>query len=385
MRKIIIRPAEESRRRASGGAIVGVIAIALVFFAASRNKPPVPLPPRATVTETVTVTVTITVPPENTSGSTGSSGSTGPPLPARLEVNRQQLSFNGPALELVRISNAGEEPLAIDKPVSPHASFRLSSDCDAPLGKSDQCVVAVAYDDTVAGSMKTSLRIASNGGDATVALIGNARRIPVVELKSLDFGKRAVGSTGETQSARFTNSSPLPINVGNASVPAPFHLVQDGCAGAKVAPGGNCDVVVDFDPTAPGVQSGELRIVAVAGNVIGHAAVSGYAYVQPPVKLVMNPPQIDFGMARERRIQTINVTNPGPRPAVIRGVQLVPPKGPFNIDDNCHDRTLAPNDKPCVIRVVLMRPAMRGGEMAKVVITYEGGQEIAGGTAHQAQ
>jgi len=375
MQKIFVEIVDDDSRRRKSGAAVLLIGLGLLFFAGWKSEPRV-------VTETVTVTQTVAV-SQTTSTTSTTSTQPPPPTPPQLTVNRTELRFTQAVVQLVRLTNLGDEPLTVARPAGGNASFPLSSDCSAPLAKNASCAIAVAFDPAVTGSSRGTIRINSNGGTATIALVGEARPLPAIELQPIDFGKRLVGSSGETHTLRLSNSGAAPLAVRAAMTHSPFNVVRDGCEGMRLAAGGGCDVVVDFDPTAAGPQRDELRIDSPSGALIAHSALSGYAYVEVPVKLVLTPPQVDIPALERRRVQTIAVSNPGPRTAVIRDVKLVPNDGTFRIKDTCSGKTLAPNAPPCRIDVILAGPVLHGAAIRKVVVTYDGGSESADVIVHE--
>ena len=104
----------------------------------------------------------------------------------------------------------------------------------------------------------------ANSGAVTLPAAGQTISMAVVGPSSLDFGKHIVG----------TGSTPVPVILANAgSDPlAITMIVRSGDFAAThdcpdtLPPGGECHIVVSFQPTTVGVCTGELTISNDAGT-----------------------------------------------------------------------------------------------------------------------
>src|SRR4029079_15035409 len=186
-------------------------------------------------------------------------------LPAAIPF-APQLAGTSSAAQLLRLRNDGGEALSVAKLTVNGDAFRLSHDCNAALAPNESCSAAIVFTPGAPGPQSGTFSVESNGGTATIALEGEGRSLPAVDLGGTDFGRAAVGTPVE-RIVRFINSSTAPIAVAKSSVAAPFAIAADGCSGT-VVPGGNCDVHVQFRPAGEGSATGELLLAAAHGTVI---------------------------------------------------------------------------------------------------------------------
>lgn len=264
------------------------------------------------------------------------------PAPAALAADPTSLQFTEPVTQVVHLRNTGDELLTIKQPAANSASFRVTSDCTAPLARNESCVVSVAFNPN-AGDGKDQLNIDSNGGSATIALTGSVPSVPAVELPALEFGKRLLGTPGKPLAVHYLNPTPTAVSLGPSSTTAPFNVWKDNCTKMQIGSGLGCDVFLTFDPVKAGPQKGELRIVTAGGNLAAHAALSGDAFVvqEPPPQLSLTP--LDFGrqpVGKEGDARTLTLTNTTTSPVVIGPASTNPP---FRImRDDCLKTTLQP-------------------------------------------
>lgn len=372
MRRITVRfpqsSEDERRKRQKRGAAAALLIVATLLGASWASAPP-PAPPKPVVTtQTVPAGPAIAPPPVL--------------APAKLVATPLQLTFGlTPAPQIVRVSNGGDLPLPLDAPTVRGKSFRLSSDCPPQLAKNESCGIAVVFDASVAGSARDMLTI----GFAQISLTGTAPPRPPVDLQPLDFGQSVFGARGEPRRIRLTNFSATSMGIGEVEVPKPFRAIGDACSGAQLPPSGVCDVAVGFEPPAASAYEAELRIVGRRNELIARAALRGVAIAPkavqppslPPVRLVIEPKQLDFGRIVSRK-KTITITNPGPRAVRITDVTLAP-DGVFKVESQCRGVVLQANQR-CTVSVSVR--LFHGAAAARVVVEYDGGSESAGISAN---
>jgi len=375
MRRITVRfpqVGEDERRKRKRGASAALLMVVALLGASWASAPP-PAPPKPVViTQTVPAAVTTTAPATVASA---------PPAltPAQLVVTPLDLAFGPmPAPQMVRVSNGGDLPLPLGTPSTRGKSFRVSSDCPPELAKNESCGVAVVFDAAVAGSARDTLTI----GSARIPLAGTAPPRPPVDLQPLDFGQRAVGARGEPQAIRLSNFSAASMSIGKVEVPRPFRVLKDACSGAQLPPSGVCDVHVGFEPASASTYEAELRVVGRRNELIARAALRGVAVAAPrivqpanlpPVKLDIDPRQLDFGRIVSRK-KTVTITNPGLRAVRISDVTLEP-AGVFNVESQCRGVVLQPGQH-CTVSVSVR--LFHGAAAARIVVHYDGGSESAG-------
>jgi hypothetical protein len=102
-------------------------------------------------------------------------------------------------------------------------------------------------------------------GNVYVADVGNDA---VKELDSatpnLNFAATAVGSASDAQTVTVLNNGNAPLTISAVSFPANFpqsgDAANDCIPGTTLAGGATCTLTVEFQPTAPGAQSGSLLL-----------------------------------------------------------------------------------------------------------------------------
>jgi hypothetical protein len=297
------------------------------------------------------------------------------PAPAALAADPTSLQFTEPVTQVVHLRNTGDELLTIKQPSVNSASFRVTSDCTAPLARNESCVVSVAFNPND-GDRKDQLTIDSNGGSATIALTGSVPSVPAVELRALDFGKRLLGTPGKPLAVHYLNPTPTGVSLGPSSTTAPFNVWKDNCSRMQIGSGLGCDVFLTFDPVKAGPQKGELRIVSAGGNLAAHATLFGDAFVvqEPPPQLSLTP--LEFGrqpVGKEGDARTVTLTNTTTSPVMIGPASTEPP---FRIiRDDCLKTTLQPG-MGCRV-LASFSPTGQGTQQGEIRITSANGFVIA--------
>lgn len=351
MRRITVslKGIEESQRRQQsrpGAGALLLIAFAFVAVASWKATPertgqPPAKSDTATVTDTVTTSGTSTTATDTVTTS-GTSTTTSPPLtPAALGVDQRELRFTAPGTQVIQLTNTGEESLTI-QPAEVTGSFRVTSDCSAPLGRNQSCRVSVALDPTADASSKGELRINSNGGSATITLIASVSPTPAVELQPVNFGRRLLGTAGKPISVRYTNPGPMALSLGAPSTDGPpFRVAQDNCRGMRINPGNRCEVILSFDPNRAGPQTGALRISTADGRLVARAVLSGEAAT--PLSRPINLQEVSFvrvAVGTDAKPRAVRLANDTPGPLSVGGAVTDPP---FKVVlDECRKTQLAP-------------------------------------------
>lgn len=365
MRKITVKVSgvtDQSRKReqSSRGAAVAVIGLAIALIALSTAHKP---PPKGEEPNTATApSTTTTAAPSSTS--------------AVLAVDRTRLRFTGSDPELVHLRNTGGEMLTVQQPSLASANFRITSDCASPLHTNEWCVVSVVMDPSAAPESKEELYIASNGGVASVELIGNASSLAPIEIARLDFGRRVLGNAADPQLVHFASSARMPLALAAAETASPFRVVKDTCGGTSVAPGGGCDVFLSFDPATLGTHNGEVRIPTTGGKLAAFAPLSGEA-VAPLPQLKLQ--RVDFGKqpvgntAKQQRALLINTT---PFPLSLSHSAADPP---FRVArDGCRKSPVKPGGR-CEVWLVFS-PTAQGEQKGEIRISNAEGVVIGRGS-----
>jgi hypothetical protein len=345
MRRITVRLGdyveEQKRRDRRAGRLVAALAIVagLVIAMSATNTTPLPPNPAA---------------PPHLAAST-----------AALQF-APQLAGSASAAQLLRLRNDGGSPLTIAKIAADNYAFRITNDC-ATLAPNESCSAAVVFAPAAAGAQRAILGVQTEGGSTSVALEGEGRALPAIDLGATDFGSAPVGNPVE-RSIRFMNSGTTPIAIAKSSVDAPFAIAADTCSGT-VAPGVNCELRVQFRPAAAGSATGELLLAGASGDVVAKGALLGSGETPQqqgkPAQLVTAPERLVF----PPEMQVIHVKNAGDEPLSIASISA---SGPFRVTSDC-GQSLAGNAS-CSVSVVFIASRIAKAAGTVSIETNNGGR-----------
>ena len=199
--------------------------------------------------------------------------------------------------------------------------------CVATLNAGDTCTVVVTYNPTVAGTLSSTIQINYNDGvgaqSSSRVVQGTAVNPAILGFSdgpTFDFG--TVPNTGSaekvftiTNSGNFTSSS-----MAGAGLAAPFTFKggsypgTGGTCGNNLAAGGTCTVIIVFNPTALGPQSGTAQLNYFNGASAQTASVGVQGTSAPPGSItISNGPTYNFGSWPNGAVreQTLTLTNSG--------------------------------------------------------------------------
>jgi uncharacterized repeat protein (TIGR01451 family) len=190
----------------------------------------------------------------------------------------QQVVGTSSAPAPLTVTNSGTTSLVISQ-VSAGGDFAADgSACTAqPVPAGQGCVINVTFAPTATGPRAGTVTITSNAASSpdSVTLTGTGVA-PVISVSpgSLAFGTAPIGTTSSQQTVTVSNLGTSALHVSAAAASAPFLISSDGCSGAGgIAPGGSCQVAVQFAPASTGPASGTLTISSDGGT--GTVALSG--------------------------------------------------------------------------------------------------------------
>ncbi len=200
------------------------------------------------------------------------------------------------------------------------------------LAPGGSCTVEVAFRPRREGAHRAELLLSPEpaGGEQRVRLTGTsvAARL-VVDRESLDFGQVRRTTAAELRLA-LANRGTAALRLGRLALrgegAADFALAGGSCQPEGVlAPGGGCEMVVRFAPTAEGRRTAALAF--------DHDALSGPREIPlggsglpPPVPAIRaEPGRLDFGpqpVGDRSAILTITLSNPGTGRLELRDFRL---------------------------------------------------------------
>jgi FG-GAP-like repeat/FG-GAP repeat len=276
-----------------------------------------------------------------------------------VSLSAKQLTFTSTVIgsnsspQTVTLSSVGTASLSISSiqiAGADAASFSQTNTCGSSLGAGADCNISVVYTPSANGTSNATLTTSDGapGSPHKVSLTGTTTPLSQVTLdpSSLTFGSIQVGSSSPYQSVRVTNTGNSTLNITQIQISGDF---QEGgcpspsspgifCCGA-VAPGGFCEIFVDFAPTATGARAGTLTI---SGNFsIPPRAVTliGTGVPGPPPEVPVvraSPTTVTFPsqyVGTTGLPQTVTITNTGGATLTIAGVTASP--GDFGFLSNC--------------------------------------------------
>jgi P pilus assembly chaperone PapD len=139
------------------------------------------------------------------------------------------------------------------------------------LSPGGSCILAIDFAPTTAGAQTGTVSIPSEAG-VTSASIAGTGVAPSATLTpaTYNFGSVTVGSASSQLVLKLTNTSSASLHLtGPLSSSPAFVLLKTSttCTDTTVlAPGGTCDLPVDFSPTAVGTVTGTISIGGDAGT-----------------------------------------------------------------------------------------------------------------------
>ena len=268
--------------------------------------------------------------------------------------------------------------------------FTCSTTCstDSSYSTGQTCSFTVRFTPTFAGFQSDQICIMDNtaAGQHFINVSGTGTLPPplTIEPTSHDFGNVPVGATSESMRFQVTNRTPygsLPVTVMTTG--GEFDIVSDSCSPA-IPPMSQCDVFVDFAPSASGDQLGELVVQGAAKPP--SLGVSGFTLVQPEARASLQgvgvsggqlvlPEAIDMGGAQIGGAPIgypVELRNTGYGALTISSITV---SSPFTLVNNC-PATLAPA-QACTVMLGFQATSL--GEVhgsLTVVTSAEGGSRV---------
>jgi hypothetical protein len=195
------------------------------------------------------------------------------------------------------------------------------------LSPGASCILAIDFAPTTAGAQTGTVSIPSEAG-VTSASIAGTGVAPSATLTpaTYNFGSVTVGSASSQLVLKLTNTSSASLHLtGPLSSSPAFVLLKTGAACTDttvLAPGGTCDLPVDFSPTAVGTVTGTISIGGDAGTKTVVLTGTGVAPTPPPT---VSPAALSFGnvtVGATSPAQIVTLTNPATFPLTLTSIGL---------------------------------------------------------------
>jgi hypothetical protein len=194
-------------------------------------------------------------------------------IAADIEVSAATLKFGevpvGESSEgqSVLVSNPGEADLDVTVVAPDSGEFEIEDGCSSrAIGPGENCTIAALFSPTASGVQSEGIIIKHNaeGRAVTVTLEGNgvAPAIAVSPL-ALTFEDRAVYTTSEVMTVTIRNGGTAPLDT-TVTLGGPdlneFAIRSNECSNTSLAPGVDCSITVDFQPSSSRTFNASLAI-----------------------------------------------------------------------------------------------------------------------------
>jgi len=249
--------------------------------------------------------------------------------------------------------------------------FSETDNCSGGVAAGSSCSIMVVFSPTSAGSKTASISVSYQGlgTPATATLSGTGVNTATVSLipGTLTFPTELIGAVSQPQTVTLTNTGTLPVTVSTIAATGAF--TQTNNCPSSLLEGQNCQIEVEFQASARGVQSGKLSVTDTANHSPQNVQLSGTGTV---VKL--SATGVNFGdqtVGTTSAAVPITLYNEGTVPLAISQISITGTNATdFSQVNNCG--TGIPAGASCAIAVTFA-PTATGVLTAAVSITDNGG------------
>jgi hypothetical protein len=237
--------------------------------------------------------------------------------------------------QTVELENTGSIALTPSS-IAVSQDFMESDNCvNAIVAVGGSCAIQVSFRPTATGPRSGQMTVYANvyGGQLTVDLNGTGTPAGVVSLTptSIDFGPVEVGTSSAPMQVEAANSSGSAISISNVAITPPFKIASNACGTSTLAANADCQVTVEFAPTAPGAVAGTLTFTDGAGTQT--VALSGTGAAAPTD--ILNPTSLTFSATPTGQLsaaKVISLTNTGDLPLSAISISV---SGSFQVSNTC--------------------------------------------------
>jgi hypothetical protein len=194
-------------------------------------------------------------------------------LPSALTFSAQAIgSAGGP--QVVTLTNNGGVAL-LPTTVNASGDFNETDTCAGTvLNAGATCSIEVLFAPTQTGVRSGGLTVAANipGGQLSIPMIGTGIPAGLIALApaTINFGQVEIGTTSQPLQVTMENGGNSTLAIASVSVSSPFALVTNVCF-PSLAANTDCQLTIQFAPTAAGLQNGTLTVVDAAGTQTVHS------------------------------------------------------------------------------------------------------------------
>jgi hypothetical protein len=271
------------------------------------------------------------------------------------------------------LTNIGSSALPIEKIgiVGADAKdFAQINNCPSSLPAGKSCGIKVTFKPTQQGPQSASLNVSykGSGSPAAVPLSGTGVSLSVTLTPSkFTFATQLIGTVSLPQTATLTNTSDQGVAISDISTTGTFQ--QTNNCPPNLGPSENCQIQVEFAPTAKGLASGKLLVEDDAEGSPQTVELSGTG-----TEVELSPEGVNFG---DQKIGTksspvpVTLTNKGKTSLSISQIAITgKDAADFTQTNNCGSSV--PAGGSCKISVTF-DPTAKGNRSAAVSISDDGG------------
>jgi iron transport multicopper oxidase len=252
---------------------------------------------------------------------------TGQGTAPQLTVSPPVVSFGGAvvgdqATGIITLGNAGGQPLTISAVDLPDAPFSVGGAPAAgdTIAPGDAINLSVSFAPTAVGDFNQALDVSSDGGDATIGLVGTAGLGPKLSLSPDDGWAFGAVTLGESKVVSLTvaNDGDSLMSITKSKPPGggPFTVLDPLDEGTGIEAGQSRTIRVRFTPTAVGDVTQSWSLNAADGSGVHEIPMTGTG-----VAPVVDVPPTDTTPAETTPV----VTPPAVTPPVITPPVVTPP------------------------------------------------------------
>jgi hypothetical protein len=279
-----------------------------------------------------------------------------------------------------KITNVGDENATIES-VSVALPFSVdggASECDdnPVLAPGASCNLVVRFGPLIVGPAAATVVVQYNDSEAAQALeigVSGSGATGTIAASSPSFSPQPFYFGGQQQQVNVSNPTPFTVIAESATIAGPdagaFNINFSACNGNFLAPGNNCGLDIQFNPTAAGSYVAEL-LIANSGTV-DPLVVPLVATALSGPKAVINPGNVEFGTVKvgsAAASEQVSITNEGDFPLQIQQLLIMsgtPQSFPVS-NDQCSQKEVNPGDS-CEITVGFA-PTKAGERNASVFV-----------------
>jgi hypothetical protein len=276
---------------------------------------------------------------------------------------------NGPQSGTITVTNNSQGSVPITSIVTA-APFSQTNTCPSSLSPSETCQVTVEWDPTQSGSVTGTLQVfySGNGSPQTISLTGTAQTVVQFYPTSVQFGSQLINTSSSEMIVFVENYGSTTVNLGPIRLQGgDFSIAQNAC-GTTLLRDTGCIIEVVFTPSATGLRTGSLSVLASDLSTQHTAILQGTGISAGTGSL--SPPNVAFGsqaVGTRSSPQNVTFSNTGTGTLSITGISVS--ANFFSQQNNC--RTSLAAGESCTI-AVSFSPNLKGMLVGSLTVQNDG-------------